>query len=356
MKEKILSIVFIAIIFGFSIFSFILKDKEISNYERRKLTQASSLKEDFTSNLDDYLTDQFPLRDLFISTSSIFDRYLLSNKEDNNVYIEDDYIVDKLYPLNEKNVSSFINKINYLNDNYLKESNSFYTVIPDKNYFLDEKKYLKIDYNYLYNNLSSNINMEYIDISNLLKLEDYYKTDIHIKQDSYFKIIKELSNHLDFDYQDIFYEENIYSNFYGASYSKVPSFVKPDKLIYLSNDIIDNTTVKHLEYGQKKVYEKSELESTDSYNIFLNGPSSLIEIEDPSSPNDKELIMFRDSFGSSLAPLLIPYYKKITLIDLRYIRSDIVSNYVDFKNKDVLFIYSTLLVNDSHLLKVNIKQ
>ena len=159
MKEKILSIVFIAIIFGFSIFSFILKDKEISNYERRKLTQASSLKEDFTSNLDDYLTDQFPLRDLFISTSSIFDRYLLSNKEDNNVYIEDDYIVDKLYPLNEKNVSSFINKINYLNDNYLKESNSFYTVIPDKNYFLDEKKYLKIDYNYLYNNLSSNINM-----------------------------------------------------------------------------------------------------------------------------------------------------------------------------------------------------
>ena len=55
----------------------------------------------------------------------------------------------------------------------------------------------------------------------------------------------------------------------------------------------------------------------------------------------------------SLAPLLIPYYRKITLIDLRYINYDIVSNITVFNNKDVLFIYSAQVINNSNLLKVN---
>lgn len=355
MKEKILSISFITILFSFSILGLILKDKDISSYERRKLTSSSSLKEDLLSNLDDYLTDQFPLRDFFISLNSTYDRYILNNKEDNNVYLENGYIIEKLYPLNEKEVSNFISKINYINNIYLKENRVFYTIIPDKSYFLDKNKYLKIDYDYLYNNLSNNLNIENIDIRSLLSLEDYYKTDIHIKQSSYFKIIKELSRHLEFEYQDMEYKEVKYSPFYGASYSKVPSFVKPDDLIYLSNDITDNVTVKHLEYGNKNVYEKDELKSADSYNVFLSGPSSLIEIDNPNFQTDKEIIIFRDSFGSSMSPLLIPYYKKITLVDLRYIHADLLPNYIDFKDKDILFLYSTLLVQDSHLLKVNMK-
>ena len=42
-------------------------------------------------------------------------------------------------------------------------------------------------------------------------------------------------------------------------------------------------------------------------------------IYNENSFNDKELIIFRDSFASSLTPLLIKYYSKITLIDNRYI-------------------------------------
>ena len=61
--------------------------------------------------------------------------------------------------------------------------------------------------------------------------------------------------------------------------------------------------------------------------------------------------MFRDSFGSSLAPLLISGYKKITLIDTRYVNPRILNNYIDFIDKDILFIYSTLLINDSSSIK-----
>ena len=37
---------------------------------------------------------------------------------------------------------------------------------------------------------------------------------------------------------------------------------------------------------------------------------------------EKELVIFRDSFGSSISPLLINYYSKITIIDNRYISSN----------------------------------
>ena len=63
------------------------------------------------------------------------------------------------------------------------------------------------------------------------------------------------------------------------------------------------------------------------------------------------MIIFRDSFGSSITPLLIPYYSKITVIDNRYIASDYLTNYIEFNDQDVLFLYSTLIVNNSGSLK-----
>ena len=64
-------------------------------------------------------------------------------------------------------------------------------------------------------------------------------------------------------------------------------------------------------------------------------------------------LIFRDSFGSSIVPLLVPFYKKITLVDLRYINMNLVNNYITFNNQDVLFLYSTLIVNNSFILKIN---
>jgi len=57
--------------------------------------------------------------------------------------------------------------------------------------------------------------------------------------------------------------------------------------------------------------------------------------------------MFRDSFGSSLAPLLVEGYKKITMVDIRYINSDVLDAFIEFNDQDVLFVYSTLLLNSS---------
>ncbi len=351
MKEKVVSITFIIFIIGFFMASFVLEDELLSKFERRKLAQAPKLNNDFVSNLDDYIIDQFPLRDEFINLNSNINRKIWQIKDYNDVYVKDGLIYDINYPLNEKQCINFSNKVNHIIDKDLQNSNVYYAIIPDKEYFLSDEEYLKIDYEVLKDKVR--IVAEYIDIMQELKVEDYYRTDIHWKQENLQGVVKAIIEQMGNTYLDLQYSYHKYEPFYGASYSKSGNAVKPDELIYLKNEYTDKAIIKHLEYGKKDVYDLEKVDEMDSYDIFLSGASSLIEITNPLTTNNKELIIFRDSFSSSLVPLLIPYYSKITLIDLRYINYDIVSSMLDFENKDVLFIYSAQVINSSNLLKVN---
>ena len=91
--------------------------------------------------------------------------------------------------------------------------------------------------------------------------------------------------------------------------------------------------------------------SRDPYEIFLGGADPLIIIENPNAEREKELVVFRDSFGSSLVPLLVSEYSKVTLIDTRYMQSAAIGSFVKFDNQDVLFLYSTLILNNSLAMK-----
>ena len=110
--------------------------------------------------------------------------------------------------------------------------------------------------------------------------------------------------------------------------------------------------VKYLENKSlTSIYNLDKLEGMDAYEVYLDGASAFIEIYTNNSSSDKELIIFRDSFGSSLTPLLVPYYKKITLIDNRYISSNNYLSLIENNNQDVILMYSTLIVNNSSTLK-----
>ena len=78
---------------------------------------------------------------------------------------------------------------------------------------------------------------------------------------------------------------------------------------------------------------------------------SLLTIENPNADTDRELVIFRDSFSSSLAPLLVPGYAKVTLADIRYLPSSQMGKYLTFTDQDVLFLYSAPVLNNSETLK-----
>lgn len=353
MKNKIITISFIIYIFTFSILGIVLKDKEISTSERRKLSSFPKfiLTSEYVTKLDKYFLDHFPLRDDFRSIKANFNYHILQKLDNNNIYLKDNYIFKSEYPTNKSSISNFINKINRMKENLTENNNTYMMIIPDKNFYLESDDFLHIDYDYIYNELNK-LNINTIDIRDVMELDDYYETDTHWKQEKLDKVIKELSKTMNFNYQKINYQKNTYNNFYGVYYGESAINRKPETITYLTNNNLSNLRVEYLENKElNKVYNIDNLSSLDSYEVYLDGASSFIEIYNENSTSNKELVVFRDSFGSSLTPLLTNYYKKITLIDNRYINSSNYLNLIEFTDQDILFMYSTLIVNNSSTLK-----
>ena len=362
MKNKIISFLFVGILLFFFIFNIFLPDKEISYLERRKLKQFPQISfnniisGDFFTDLNDYLVEQFPLRDEFRKLKGIFSNKILNKKDNNGVFIEYSKIYQLNRTINYKSVNHIINLINDIKVNNIKSNNVYYSIIPDKNYYLSNPNIPKLDYVEFKKIFEEKIdNMEYIDIFDTLNLESYYDTDIHWRQEKLEntanKILTEMNNNL----ISLPNKEYKYSPFYGALYGRVASNLKPDELIYLSNEEIDNIKLFNYEKNEyQKVYEPNNLYNVDSYDVFLSGATPLLIIENENQKNGKELVLFRDSFGSSIAPLFISSYSKITIIDLRYINSNLLNNIEEInfnENQDILFLYSVPIINNSFTLK-----
>ena len=94
------------------------------------------------------------------------------------------------------------------------------------------------------------------------------------------------------------------------------------------------------------MYDMEKAVGRDPYEMYLSGSLSVITIENPHATTAKELVIFRDSFGSSLAPLLVEGYAKITILDARYLNEKMIGNFVTFEEQDVLFIHSTGVLNN----------
>lgn len=147
---------------------------------------------------------------------------------------------------------------------------------------------------------------------------------------------------------DAKYEIKDMGEFYGSYYGQLGLELPADELYILTNDTIEEcTTYNYEKQKEGKVYDGYI--SSDKYDIYLSGATPIIDIKNPNAKTNKELLLFRDSFGSSLSPLLIENYSKITLIDLRYISSKLLENYIDFNDQDVLFLYSVVVLNQNAL-------
>lgn len=360
------TVVFCTLLFGIMLLFFIIPDKQLSTSERRKLatlpeiTSKSLLSGTFINELDTYLLDQFPFRDSFRTLKALSEYHVFMRKDNNDVYITNESVGKIEYPLSEESVLNSCSKFNSIYETYCPDSDVYFCPIPDKNYFLAKKHgYLSIDYDYMFSLMQENISpeMTYIDITDTLDISDYYMTDTHWKQENLSDTADRVALALGiYDYLSHNYTEyTINRDFYGVYYGQAALPVAPDKLTYLTNDTLDRASVFNYENNRTTGLYDLELldkpENMDMYNIFLSGPISLLEINNELAATDKELIIFRDSFGSSIAPLLVEGYKKITLVDIRYMAMPFVARLIDFHGQDVLFMYSTLVLNNSSMLK-----
>ena len=363
-KNIISTLVFAILLVSASLICVLKPETAYSTSERRplanfpKLSVETVTNGEFMQKFDEYATDQFPLRDKLRSVKAYFKMNIFNMLDNNGLFMTEGHISKIDEPENEYMMDYAVERFSFINNKYLKGKNTnvYFSIVPDKNFLLASKNgYPSLNYQSFIEKMKSKTEfMQYIDITGLLSLDDYYKTDTHWKQENIIDIAELLATSMGTSIKSEYTINTLDNPFYGVYSGQLALSFPPDTIKYLTNDTINNATVTYYDTGLPQkgdMYNMEKAYSKDPYEMFLSGVAPLITIENPNANTEKELVLFRDSFGSSLAPLLAEGYKKITLVDIRYMQSSLIGNFVDFKNCDVLFLYSTTLLNNSLAMK-----
>ena len=336
------------------------KPQAISYSERRKLVQFPQISIEsiqngkFTQEFERYASDQFPFRDTFLQLNVHYAKDILQKKDINQLYIRLNDAIAMEYPLRKASLQHAAKLWKNIQQTYLTNANHvYYSIIPDKSYFLPDGEYLKPDYTALFEEIHQQVeDMNYIDILPYLQLTDYYRSDPHWRQEKIIDVAQVLGEKMGVSIADDYTIEKVDAPFYGSYYARSFGMLKAEDMYYVTNDAMGQYRVYDYQNQREiPIYDFTKAKGKDPYEFYLSGPLSYLTIENPTVQNGRELVIFRDSFGSSIAPLLASGYQKISLLDIRYLPSSMLGSYVDFSGKDVLFLYSTSVLNHSETLK-----
>lgn len=363
-KRKNLAVVCLtaAFLLGFLIWGLCKPDDAVSVSERRKLAQkpeltlSSVLRGEFMTKFETYTLDQFPLRDELRTLKALSVRDLFGEKDNNGIYVADGYAAKLDDTIHEDSLDHAVDRFRYVYETYLKDTgaNVYLSVIPDKNYFLAaENGYPAMDYEKFFALMRQKVDFaDYIDLTGTLSLSSYYRTDLHWRQEMLAPTAKALADAMGVSLTVDFTEVTLDTPFYGVYRGQSALPMEPDRLAYLTNSVIEGCRVYDYENSEYlPVYTLEKADGSDPYEIFLSGPKSLLRIENPNAQAERKLLVFRDSFAASLLPLLAEGYSEITLADIRYLSPSMLGKFIDFTAQDVLFLYSTSVLNDSSTIK-----
>ena len=278
-------------------------------------------------------------------------RQVTKQPDENGMYRVEDGLFQYLGKLDTASVDKFAQKLNKLqNDLFTAENRVFWAVVPDKSWYAADSGYPVLDHAALMERLSPQLpNMTAVPLEDTLDLYSYYRTDRHWRQEKLQPVAHALGEAMGFSVDWESFETNEHEGFLGDYSRRLQA--EPETLYWLTSPSTGAAKVENMqEPDQTDVYDTARLETDVPYDLFLSGATPFEVIRNPQAP-DRELVIFRDSYGSSLAPLLCSEYRTITLIDLRYMFSRLLPEHITFTNQDVLFLYSDWVVNTSAMMR-----
>lgn len=357
MKNKnIITTIFItAFVLSMFLWNLLGTTPEYSDSERRVLarfpevTLENIASGEFAQQFEKYATDRFPARDTFRSIKAYVQTKVFLKKDNNEIYTVGNHISKLEYPMNREMMDYSIRLFTKVKENYLGSNPVYFAIIPDKNrYLASPNDYLSLDYEAFTQYMKEGMDFaEYIEIADLLDADDYYDTDTHWRQEAIIDVAERIATEMGADISQSYQANTLESPFNGVYVGQSALVCEPDTITYLSNDTIESAEVD----DDVVIYDMTKANGKDPYEMFLSGNQPIVKIKNADNISGKRLIMFRDSFGSSIAPLFVKGYSEIVLVDLRYVSSEVLDQYVEFENADVLFLYSTLLLNNSLSMK-----
>ena len=273
------------------------------------------------------------------------------------MYVYEGYAVSTETGFDSKSLDYAAQKFRQLYDSYLtaNDGHIYLSVIPDKGSFtVPPEGYVPASAQETAETLLAQLDfVQYADIAPGLSLEDYYRTDPHWRQECLIPTAQALAQAMGVPPAGDFQENTVDVPFYGTYADKAEEPLAADTLRYLTSETLDACTVYDYETeAQETLYDLSAVDTDTPYDLYLQGSRSLLRIDSPLAATDKTLVMFRDSFGSSLIPLLSESYRTIYAVDIRYLSSQLLGRFLTLDgSEDVLFLYSTMVLQNSRTMK-----
>ncbi len=325
----------LCLLFGLGAASVIRRGESFSDLENRQLKTADNMSTDwksggFQSDLEELISDQFPLRYLCVTLETKF-KLAQGNRDVGGAYIGEGRLFQKITSADVSYDGVSAHAARYARAG--ERAGIKVTALPVPSAGCVNRELLPrgaemYDYDRVIGVIAEKLGAENIvDLSGSLSgdPELYYRTDHHWTEagacDAYLAWC--VAHGIPRDEISVPRAETVSDGFLGTLYSKVPGIdAGPDRLTIPEIPCEPKVTADGKEIP---FYDYGALEGRDKYRVFLGGNHGITVIENPDAAGDGSLLIVKDSFANSLVPYLVRHYKKIVMIDERYATVDLAS-------------------------------
>ena len=393
MKRKLqitLISLFLFVLYGFSILFIVLPDESFSAEENRNLqtfpafSTESLLDGSFSSKINTYFADQFPLRNGLVGIKGVAETVLWKGENNGVLLGTDGQLGVRLFTMYKsrlertadmdfyytENVRSAIDGVNAFADSCTLP---LVTLLPPRTVDVaaDSFSYPTLLSDRLHEQLVSGFSSDahFLDVLPLFREKHaageyvYLRTDHHWTTYgaylAYCEVMREFGMEAEILPESAFTKETI-ADFYGTTWSKAGSkFVGPDTLELWSMGNDDDFTLTFYSVKQAKdengkiisvrepyqtmtsFYNRDKLSEKDKYAAFLDGTHNELTVSktDGNFGDREVLLIAKDSFANTMVPFLSQHFD-IVVVNLAANLTDL-SNYIELYGADrVLLIYN----------------
>ena len=372
------SLIFVIMIAVISIFNILKPSVVFSESENRYLEQfpqfsiETLLDGSFISDFETAVSDQFIMRDNWVTIKNVAELSLLKKDFNGVYYAKDGYLIDQLQSLklnNDKTETQYATNLNYIKSfvERMEKNNVDVStmLVPTASYILRDKLPLyapELDQKELIDTAKNTIGSNVIDLTTkLYEHKDeyiYYRTDHHWTSLGAYYAYKEFCDKKGYKTNDLsWYKQTVLSDeFYGTTYSKANlSWIKPDTMTAFVSGDAKKFEVEYNLDGNKtnEIFVKSYLNKKDKYPVYLNGNQGITKIIG-GTQNGKKLLIIKDSYANTFSTIASNDFEELYMIDLRYFKTSLDTFIEENEINDVLILYNLIgFTTDTNLYPLN---
>lgn len=360
MRNKIITSFFCLLLAASALTGLIVPDRYYSEREKRTLTQKPQftiidfVSGNFSDELDQYLTDQVPLRDDWVTLKTYME-LAVGKRESGGVYIgKDKYLMDKFTSYSKKQLTANAAALAKLQKVLAEEGISMDTIlVPVAAQVLTDKlpDYAPVaDYAAILQVLTDT-GVDTTDVFSALAAHGseniYYRTDHHwTSLGAYYTYCAWRGVEPN---ADEWTQEVLCTNFRGTTWNKVPLPTVPaEEITAWYKHEYHNVSYNGGEYKTNSIYERKYLSGSDQYAVFLNSNQARTIIS--GSGRSGKLLLIKDSYGNTFSQFPAEDYAEVHVLDLRFFKGDVAEYAKENGITDTLVLYGAQnFVKDTNL-------